>query len=161
MSNFDLKKPTKKHYKDVEDAQIVEHPESKIELKEDERGQYLELPDNAEIVVGDDRAKRSLAPTDDGGRYDPFDKYKTDPNCYYYAINANNKLLREERKREGFELIPDAVCGDLVLGKMSIERHNEMMKKEQVKAKAQMRAPKENYRKQMEEMGAKDLIVDD
>jgi hypothetical protein len=114
----------------------------------------LELPDDARIEVGPDRAARSLAPKSDKGTYDPFDKFKTDPeNYYYYAVNAKHAMLREERIRQGFELINDATHGDLVLGRIPRERHEEMEKKEKQKAKDQLRAPKEQYKEEAKRLG--------
>lgn len=118
------------------------------------KAQPLEIPDDAVVEVGNDRARRSLAPDPDKGTYDPFEKYKTDPDKYfYYAVNGKAALLREERVRQGFELIPEAVHGDLVLGRMPIEQHKKMIAKEEEKSKAQLRAPKEQYIEEARRLG--------
>lgn len=132
----------------------------KVELKtlEEAKATPMEIPDEASLEVGNDRSRQTLAPSPERGGYDPFEKFKTNPEKYYYYAVNNKPLMRDERTRQGFELIPEATCGDLVLARMPIERHKDMVKREQDKAKKQLRAPKQAYKEEMEQMGAGDLI---
>lgn len=50
-------------------------------------------------------------------KFDPFTKFKTDPNMYYRALN-NRATNITKREAEGYKLIPEAKYGDLVLGCM-------------------------------------------
>jgi hypothetical protein len=137
------------------------NPENKAVDPDKAKAVSLKLSDDADIQVGSDRSRISLCPDPEKGTYDPFDQYKTEPEKYfYYAVNVDKKA-RIERETQGFELIPDAVFGDLILARMPNEKHEKMLKKEQQKAKAQLRAPKAAYREEMKSMGLGDLVEEE
>jgi len=158
MSDFKIEKDNTDRFGNLREPKVT-----KVALKNPEEAMAvpMELPDNCTIEVGEDMAKRSLAPNPNMGTYDPFAEYKTEPDKYfYYAVNTR-PLIRQERERQGFELIPEAVHGDLVLARMSKEKHETMVRKEEQKAKAQLRAPKESYKEEMKRMGAGDLVEEE
>jgi hypothetical protein len=58
-------------------------------------------------------------------RSDPFSKFKTDEKRFYYrALNTKPDNL-SVREAEGFQVMPEAKFGDLVLAKLPREAHEE------------------------------------
>jgi hypothetical protein len=71
-----------------------------------------------ESVVTVDRVSR---PTLANERFDPFNKFKTEPDKFHYrAINTRAHQLRR-REAEGYQTIAGSEFGDLVLAKIPKE----------------------------------------
>lgn len=73
-------------------------------------------------------------------KFDPFTKFKTDEKRFYYrALNTKPDNL-SVREAEGFELIPEAKFGDLILGKLPRDVHEDMAADTQEKTERQTEA---------------------
>lgn len=73
-------------------------------------------------------------------KFDPFTKFKTDEKRFYYrALNTKPENL-SIREAEGFQLIPEAKFGDLVLAKMPRDMHEEATAETREKTERQTEA---------------------
>lgn len=106
------------------------------------KGSMVELPidDIREITVSS-RKKVSLANPD----FDPFTKYKKDPNMYYRALNNRSHNITK-REAEGYKIIPEAKYGDLVLGCMPKENRAERVAKVEEKTAQQKAAAVDQFK---------------
>ena len=111
----------------------------------------LHIPDGVEIKGPYPVAEPTLADE----AFDPFAQYKTDPGNYHYrALNIRPQNMRE-RKAQGYETIPEAEFGDLVLGRIPREIHERRLAREEQKTKQQERAARERFKNEAETLGVK------
>jgi hypothetical protein len=77
--------------------------------------------------------------------FDPFTKFKTEPDMYYRAINTRAHNLRK-REAEGYKTIPGSEYGDLILAKLPKEIRVEREDYIKEKTKNQTRAAVEQFK---------------
>jgi len=88
--------------------------------------------------------------------YDPFEKYKTEPEKYYYrALNVRPNIM-SKREAQGYEIVPEAKqYGDLKLARMPWELRNQRVKKVEDKTKKLTESTVEQFREQATRHGYK------
>lgn len=86
--------------------------------------------------------------------FDPFTKFKTDPNMYYRALN-NRATNITKREAEGYKLIPEAKYGDLILGCMPKDNRAEREAYVKEKTEKQKQASVEQFKEAAHQGGIK------
>jgi len=111
----------------------------------------LHLPDD--VVIGNPTpvAEPSLA----NPMFDPFSEFKTDEENFHYRALNTRKQNMAVRKAEGYETIPDAEFGDLVLGKIPREVHERRVTRDELKNKHAVQSAKESFKEKAKELGVK------
>ena len=92
--------------------------------------------------------ERVLRPSLTNKKADPFGKYKTEPDKFYYrALNtkATNMRIREA---QGYQPIGGSEFGDLVLAKLPKEQREMREQELRDKNKAQLEAVKEQFKEE-------------
>ncbi len=115
------------------------------------KGSMVELPiDDIREISVTSRKRGTLA----NPEFDPFTKYKTDPNMYYRALN-NRASNITKREAEGYKVIPEAKYGDLVLGCMPKEIRKERETYVAEKTLQQKKATSEQFKEDAAKGGLK------
>jgi hypothetical protein len=87
--------------------------------------------------------------------FDPFTKFKTDTkNFAYRAINSRANL-RREREAQGWQPIPGAEYGDLVLAKIPRDVDSKMKLAQSERTKRQTDATKATFKEQAASSGVR------
>lgn len=120
-------------------------------LKTSADGHSVEFPADAKIEVVGAVKEPTLA----SDQFDPFARFKTDPDKYYYrALNIRPQNMRV-RQSEGFETIPDSEYGDLVLARLPKEEHEKRLAKEDQKTVNRTRAAVDTFKQTAAAAGVK------
>jgi hypothetical protein len=111
-----------------------------------------EFPDGARVEVAGMVRPPSLA----SPQFDPFTKFKTEPEKFYYrGLNVNPKKL-QKRKFEGYEIVSsEATYGDLVLGKLPLAMKEAKDRAKLQKTRDQQKAVNEGFHEAAERAGVK------
>lgn len=119
-------------------------------------GSSFEIKDPDSVkVIG-----RVKEPTLGDANFDPFKKFKTDEDHYYYrAINTRPHNVRL-REAQGFELITGSEYGDLVLGRMKKDVKESLDDKEAKKIQSMKTAPAQQFKQIAEAGGVKTFDTD-
>jgi hypothetical protein len=134
--------------------------EEKVRTSAD--GQSVEFPDNAKI----ESLGPVQVPTFSSAQFDPFGKFKTEPNKYHYR-GLNTKEINLSRKQAaGYEVVTDpekggsVKFGDLVLGRIDKGLYEARMKKSDDKARSMARSVKKKTESELQEAGFKTFEVE-
>jgi hypothetical protein len=106
------------------------------------------IPEGASISV-ERRAKPSLADK----RFDPANKFKTDPDHFYYRYIPSRPRERNMREAEGYQPIPGSEFGDLVLAKLPKEIQQENVAELNDKTERQTDATVNQFKEEARRMG--------
>lgn len=94
---------------------VLRSPDNAVRWHQMPDSEGLELPDDAEIKAGPPVRIPTLA----DATFDPFNKWKTDPENYYYRGLSMREKNMNKRKAMGYEVVsPDATHGSLILGRL-------------------------------------------
>uniref|UniRef100_A0A6M3K8G9 Uncharacterized protein n=2 Tax=viral metagenome TaxID=1070528 RepID=A0A6M3K8G9_9ZZZZ len=93
-------------------------------------------------------------PTLTGAQFDPFEKFKKEPNKFHYRALNNRAHNLRKREAEGYELVQGAKpFGDLVLAKIPIENKKAREKKKSDRLSSMKRAVKAKFREEAAQHG--------
>lgn len=125
---------------------VLRSPENAVKWHQMPDSEGLELPDDAEVKVGDPVRIPTLASPE----FDPFNKWKTDPQHYYYRGLSMREKNINKRKAMGYEIVsPDATHGTLILGRLPREIKEARDKANVTKAESQSKSVAEHYQENL------------
>ena len=129
---------------------VLRSPENAVKWSQMPESEGLELPDDAEVLAGPPVKIPTLA----DAQFDPFNKWKTDPQNYYYRALSSREKNINKRKAMGYEIVsPDATHGSLILGRLPRELKDARDKANTAKAESQSKVVAEGFKEQHDSIG--------
>jgi hypothetical protein len=125
-------------------------------------GHAVEFPDDARI----ENLGRVQPPTLANASFDPFSKYKTDPDRYHYRALHTQPMNLSRKQAAGYDIVTDeekggsVQFGDLVLGRIDKGLYDARTENDVKKAKSMTKNVKKQTESQLHEQGFKTFEPD-